>query len=57
MYSTILSSPDVDGKVLDLSGVHDYAYVLLGEVNYRISAIRTAFHCDRVEISWQCVSK
>ena len=57
MYSTILSSPDVDGKVLDLSGVHDYAYVLLGEVNYRISAIRTAFHCDRVEISRQCLSK
>ncbi len=33
MYSTILSDPEVQGKVLDLSGIHDYAYVLLGEVN------------------------
>ncbi len=33
VYSTVLSDPEVQGKVLDLSGVHDYAYVLLGEVN------------------------
>jgi hypothetical protein len=31
-----LNDPEVQGKVLDLSGVHDYAYVLLGEVNYFI---------------------
>jgi hypothetical protein len=28
-----LNDPEVQGKVLDLSGIHDYAYVLLGEVN------------------------
>jgi hypothetical protein len=32
----VLNDPEVQGKVLDLSGVHDYAYVLLGEVNYFI---------------------
>lgn len=31
VYSTILDDPEVQGKVLDLSGVHDYAFVLLGE--------------------------
>jgi hypothetical protein len=31
-----LNDPEVQGKVLDLTGVHDYAYVLLGEVNYFI---------------------
>jgi hypothetical protein len=31
VYSTVLNDPEVQGKVLDLSGVHDYAYVLLGE--------------------------
>ncbi len=36
VYSTVLNDPEVQGKVLDLSGVHDYAYVLLGEVNYFI---------------------
>ncbi len=36
VYSTVLNDPEVQGKVLDLTGVHDYAYVLLGEVNYFI---------------------
>jgi hypothetical protein len=31
VYSTVLNDPEVQGKVLDLSGVRDYAYVLLGE--------------------------
>jgi hypothetical protein len=33
-----LNDPEVQGKVLDLSGIRDRAYVLLGEVNFLIDA-------------------
>jgi hypothetical protein len=46
-----LNDPEVQGKVLDLSGVHDYAYVLLGEVNHRIHSILFVSHCDKLEIN------
>ncbi|CAF3406638.1 unnamed protein product [Rotaria socialis] len=37
VYSTILNNPEVQGKVLDLSGVRDRAYVLLGEKSIGIA--------------------
>ncbi|CAF2568611.1 unnamed protein product [Rotaria sp. Silwood2] len=37
VYSTILNNPEVQGKVLDLSGIRDRAYVLLGEKSIGIA--------------------
>jgi hypothetical protein len=39
-----LKDPEVQGKVLDLSGIRDYAYVLLGEVNYLIYELILFFY-------------
>ncbi|CAF0809116.1 unnamed protein product [Adineta steineri] len=37
VYSTVLKDPEVQGKVLDLSGIRDRAYVLLGEKSIGIA--------------------
>ncbi|UJR28384.1 hypothetical protein I4U23_009625 [Adineta vaga] len=41
VYSTVLSNPEVQGKILDLSGIRDRAYVLLGE-----KSIGTAYRAN-----------